>query len=132
MKQMRLYLLFRQSAAQMLKLIHPRAVKELFLGSQPVTEEVIGGIQSFFFLYLTLWVAGSLALSALGLDIVTGISASASALSNVGPGLGAVGPVDNYAALPDAAKWILSALMLLGRLEIFPVLVLLSRETWRQ
>ena len=75
---------------------------------------------------------GSLALTALGLDIVTGISAVASALSNVGPGLGAVGPVDNYAGLPDAAKWLLSALMLMGRLEIFPILVLLSRETWRR
>ncbi len=132
MKHMRLFLLFRQSAAQMVKLVHPRAVKELFLGSQIVTEEVIAGIQSFFFLYLTLWVVGSLALTALGLDIVTGISAAASALSNVGPALGAVGPTDNYAGLPDAAKWLLTALMLMGRLEIFPVLVLLRRETWRR
>ncbi|MFQ5915081.1 MAG: TrkH family potassium uptake protein [Nitrospinota bacterium] len=132
MKHMRLLLLFRHSGAQMLKLIHPRAVKGLLLGERPVTDDVIEGIQSFFFLYLTLWVGGSLALSALGMDLVTGISAAASALGNVGPGLGAVGPADNYAGLPALAKWILSALMLLGRLEIFPVIILLSRETWRR
>ncbi len=132
MKHMRLFLLFRHSGAQMLKLVHPRAVKGLFLGGRPVTEDVIGGVQSFFFVYLALWVGGSIVLSALGLDIVTGISAAASALGNVGPGLGDVGPVDNYAGLPALAKWVLGALMLMGRLEIFPVLVLLSRETWRR
>ena len=126
MKHMRLLLLVRHSGVQMVKLIHPRAVKGLFLGEHTVTDEVIQGVQSFFFLYLSLWAGGTIVLAATGLDLLTGISAAASALGNVGPGLGEVGPVENYAGLPGTAKWVLSALMLMGRLEIFPVLVLLS------
>ncbi|MFQ5693311.1 MAG: potassium transporter TrkG, partial [Nitrospinota bacterium] len=132
MKHIRLLLMFRQSKAQLLKLIHPRAVKGLFLDNHPVTDDVIEGVQSFFFLYLTVWVAGTLLLAALGIDLVTGFSAAASALGNVGPGLGGVGPLDNYASLPGLAKWVLASLMLLGRLEIFPVLVLLGRGAWRR
>jgi trk system potassium uptake protein TrkH len=132
MKHIRLFVMFKHSAAQMLRLLHPRAVKELMLNGRPITHDVIEGVQSFFFLYLTAWVVGSLALTAAGLDLITGISAAASALGNVGPGLGAVGPVEHYAGLPLPAKWMLSFLMLLGRLEIFPVLILLNRETWRR
>jgi trk system potassium uptake protein TrkH len=132
MKHIRLHVMFKHSAAQMLRLLHPRAVKELMLNGRPITHDVIEGVQSFFFLYLTAWVVGSLALTAAGLDLITGISAAASALGNVGPGLGAVGPVEHYAGLPLPAKWMLSFLMLLGRLEIFPVLILLNRETWRR
>ncbi len=132
MKHMRLLLLVRHSGVQMVKLIHPRAVKGLFLGEHTVTDEVIQGVQSFFFLYLSLWAGGTIVLAATGLDLLTGISAAASALGNVGPGLGEVGPVENYAGLPGTAKWVLSALMLMGRLEIFPVLVLLSPEIRRR
>lgn len=132
MKHMRLFLLVRHSGVQIVKLIHPRVVKGLFLGEHTVTDEVIQGVQSFFFLYLSLWVGGTIVLAAAGLDLLTGISAAASALGNVGPGLGEVGPVENYAGLPGTAKWVLSVLMLMGRLEIFPVIILLSPEIWRR
>lgn len=132
MKQIRPFLMCKHSAAQMVKLVHPRAVKGLFLDGRPVAEDVIEGVQSFLFLYLAAWVFGSLSLAALGSDLVTAISAAASALGNVGPGLGAVGPAHGYAGLSAPAKWILAVLMLLGRLEIFPVLALLSREHWRR
>ncbi len=131
-KHVRLYVMFKHSAAQLLKLLHPRAVKELLMDGRLITHDVIEGVQSFFFLYLTCWMVGSLALAAMGLDLVSGFSAAASALGNVGPGLGVVGPTDNYAGLPALAKWVLSLLMLLGRLEIFPVLILLKREIWRR
>jgi trk system potassium uptake protein TrkH len=132
MKHMRIFLLVRQSGAQMIKLIHPRVVKGLFLGERTVTDDAIQGVQAFFFLYLSLWVGGAIVLMAMGLDFMTGISAAASALGNVGPALGEVGPAENYAGLPDLAKWVLSALMLMGRLEIFPVLVLLNPGSWRR
>lgn len=131
-KHMRIFMLIRQSGTQMVKLIHPRVVKNLFLDGRTVTDDAIQGIQAFFFLYLSLWVGGTIVLMVMGLDFMTGISASASALGNVGPALGEVGPAENYAGLPDLSKWVLSALMLMGRLEIFPVLVLLNPGVWRR
>jgi trk system potassium uptake protein TrkH len=72
--------------------------------------------------------------SALGVgqDLVTSVSAVASALGNIGPGLAAVGPTETYGAVPDAGKWLLSSLMIIGRLEIFPVILLFTRELWRR
>jgi trk system potassium uptake protein TrkH len=67
-----------------------------------------------------------------GLDLVTAATAVAASISNIGPGLGEVGPAGNYAGLPALAKWLLSSLMIVGRLEIFPVLVLFTRDLWRR
>ena len=87
---------------------------------------------NFFFMYILIFLIASLLLSFLGLDFLTAISASASAISNVGPGLGdIIGPSGNYNSLPMQAKWILSITMLLGRLEIFTFLVLLSVSFWK-
>ena len=86
----------------------------------------------FVFAYLLTVLALALALGALGLDYLTAISAAATAVSNVGPGLGhIVGPAGNFSTLSDSAKWLLSAGMLLGRLELFTVFALLSRRFWR-
>ena len=88
---------------------------------------------AFFFLFALSFSALTLALSLVGLDYLTAMSASISALANVGPGLGQiVGPAGNYASLPDAAKWLLAFGMLLGRLELFTVLVLLAPAFWRR
>ncbi|MFQ5693310.1 MAG: TrkH family potassium uptake protein [Nitrospinota bacterium] len=131
-KYVRIVLMGRYARAQMQKLVHRRAVKEISLDGRPVADEVSHGVQAFFFLYLSLWVAGSAALTALGMDLVSALSAVAANMGNVGPGLGAVGPTDNYFGQPAAAKWLLSVLMLAGRLEIFPVLALLTRGVWRK
>ncbi len=132
MKHIRLYFLFRQGGTQIARLVHPRAVKELVMGGRPVSGDVIQGVQAFFFLYLTAWMVGALGLAALGMDLVSGLSAAASALGNIGPALGAVGPTDHFGELHFLAKWLLTGLMLLGRLEIFPVLAVLTRGFWRQ
>lgn len=95
-------------------------------------EGVIASVMHFFFFYLLLFIGGACVLSLMGLAPITALSASASAIANVGPGLGAeIGPAGNFAFLPDAAKWLLSALMLIGRLEVFTILVLLTPSFWR-
>ncbi|MEZ4933690.1 MAG: potassium transporter TrkG, partial [Saprospiraceae bacterium] len=85
----------------------------------------------FLLLYLFLFVAGSIVMSLMGYDFLTSIGAVATSLGNVGPGIGKVGPVDNFAWLSDGAKWFLSFLMLLGRLELFTILVLMTPFFWK-
>ncbi len=90
-------------------------------------------VMSFGFVFMALLLIFAVILGALGLDLVTALSGSATALANVGPGLGPIiGPAGNFATLPDLAKWVLIAAMLLGRLEFFTVLVLLSPDFWKR
>ncbi len=136
-KSFRIGVLYRASRADLRRLIHPRGVFVTRFG-QPVPDEIVESVQSFFLLYMFLFMTGTalfgFIVSSLGtgLDMVTSASAVASALGNIGPGLGAVGPASNYAAVPDAGKWLLAFLMIVGRLEIFPVVLLFTRELWRR
>ena len=87
---------------------------------------------SFFFLYMLCFALLAVTLGALGLDFITAISGAATAIGNVGPGLGPeIGPAGNFAGLPEAGKWLLAGAMLLGRLELFTVLVLFTTSFWR-
>ena len=88
-------------------------------------------IPAFIALYVLIFFFGILAMTGLGMDIVSSIGAVATTLGNVGPGLGNVGPVDNFAHVPALGKWVLSSLMMIGRLEIFTVLVIFTRSFWR-
>ena len=101
-------------------------------GGRPLPEEVVGSVVAFFSLYFVCHGTLTTALMALELDFLTSASAAVSMLSNVGPGLGdTIGPAGNFAAVPDAAKWLLCLAMLLGRLELFAVLILLMPRFWR-
>ncbi|MCB1489249.1 MAG: TrkH family potassium uptake protein, partial [Bauldia sp.] len=112
--------------------IHPHAVIPLRYGGRLVTDEQVGSVAVFVFLYLGSIVVISIALAILGLDPPTALSAAATAVSNVGPGIGSViGPAGNFAPLPDAAKFILSIAMVMGRLEILSVLLLLFPSFYR-
>ncbi|GAA0590761.1 TrkH family potassium uptake protein [Caenispirillum bisanense] len=114
------------------RLISPNAVAPRLYNGQPIGEEVAGSVLLFFFVYVGTVGSIALLLGLWGLDWVTAISGAATAVSNVGPGLGPIiGPAGNFATLPDGAKWLLSAGMLLGRLEFFTVLVLLAPRFWR-
>ena len=98
-----------------------------------VTEEAFNSIMVFFFMYILIFILASIALSFFNLDFLTSFSAAASAISNVGPGLGnEIGPNSNYSSLPSTAKWILSFTMLIGRLELFTFLVILSISFWKK
>jgi trk system potassium uptake protein TrkH len=112
--------------------VQPHAVIPVRLGNMVVPETVISSVTIFFAAYIFLFFAASAALTAMGLDIVTGMSAAIACLSSIGPGLAGVGPSQNYAAIPDAGKVILCLCMIAGRLEIFVLFAVFSRETWRR
>ncbi len=126
------YLLLKNGLLELRRLVHPRAVIPVRFNGKAVSQEIISNVQAFFILYMMLFVLGSLALNLLGVDFLTSIGSVASCIGNVGPAISGTGPMGNYAFLPDTAKWILSFLMLVGRLELFTVLVLFSSAFWRK
>ena len=131
-KIFRFQILYETSAAQIRRLVQPHGVFIPYYNRNPITDDVTMSVMSFFFFYVLVFITLALGLSALGLDFVTALSGAASAISNVGPGLGpTIGPSGTYAVLPDAAKWLLSAGMLLGRLELFTILVLFAPAFWK-
>ncbi len=114
------------------RLAHPNGVFVARYNQRPLTDDVFVSVLSFFFVYFAAFATIAVLLSGLGLDTITALSAAGSAIANVGPGLGdVIGPAGNYASLPDAAKLLLTAGMLLGRLELFTILVLFSPAFWR-
>mgnify|MGYP001157003449 FL=1 len=129
MKMIRLVLLYKQGRREINQLIHPSAIFSVKLGNKPVPDHVINAVWGFFALYTLSYVGLSLAMAATGTDLVTAFSAVTACLNNLGPGLGAVS--QNYAGLESQAKWVLTITMLLGRLEIFTLLVLLTPAFWR-
>lgn len=132
-KIFRFELLWLGLRRQVVRLYSPHRVLPLTYNGKPLENDVIFSVMAFTFVYLAILFITAVLLGMTGLDLVTSVSGAAAALGNVGPGLGAViGPVGNYAPLEDEAKWVLSLAMLLGRLELFTVLVLLSPAFWRQ
>lgn len=123
------YILLRQ---QLRRLVHPHAIFTERYNDREIGEDILRSLISFsFFFAITIGLL-ALALSAVGLDFMTSLTGAATAVTNIGPGLGAiVGPTGNFASLPDSAKWLLGTGMLLGRLEIMTVLVLLTPAFWR-
>ena len=131
-KVFRFQVLYATATAQLHRLVQPHVVFVPHFNKRPITEEIAGSVMGFFFLFAITFAAIALALGAIGLDFITAVSGAATAISNVGPALGdVIGPAGNFSTLPDAAKWVLSAGMLLGRLELFTVLVLFTRRFWQ-
>lgn len=111
--------------------IHPNAIIPVRYNDKPVTRGIVFNIMAFFILYLVVFVFGSLVFSAMGIDFITSLGAAASSLGNVGPAFGELSPVNNYDSLPPAGKWWSSFLMLLGRLELFTVLIIFTPSFWK-
>lgn len=131
-KNIRLYLLVQNSYLSLKRLIHPNAIIPVRLGNKVVGEDVIFKTMAFFFIYVLCFALGMFFMSVLGVDFETSAGTVASALGNVGPGLGTVGAINPYTNIPDVGKWILSFCMLLGRLEFFTILVLLTPSFWKK
>jgi len=132
MKIFRFQVLFEMVRCRLQKIIYPKGVFVERYNGAPISETVMGAVMGFFFLFLLCFFIAATALSLMGLDNLTALSAAASAIANVGPGLGPeIGPVSNYSSLPDMAKWVLAFTMLMGRLEILTVVVLLMPVFWR-
>lgn len=131
-KNLRIMLLAKHTGAELRRILHPRAVISVRMGGKVVESGVTGAVTSFFILYIGLFALATLVMAGLGLDVLTAIASVAATIGNIGPGLGTVGPAENYAHIPQAGKWVLSFCMLLGRLEIYTVLMLLVPGTWRR
>jgi trk system potassium uptake protein TrkH len=132
MKCLRIMLCFKYCYKELFSLIHPRAVTHIKIGGKTVPEDVMRSVLGFLALYIGLFALSSVVLAGLGVDFTTSFSAVAATIGNIGPGFGAVGPVENFAGIPAAGKWLLVWCMLLGRLEIFTVIILLVPEFWRK
>lgn len=129
-KVMRIQVLFKKGLQELYRLLHPRAIRKLKINKRVVNENVSTSILGFFFLYMTVFVIATISLTYFGIDIISSISAVASTLGNIGPGLELVGPLNSYLPLPEVAKMILSCCMLMGRLEIYTILVFIFMD-WR-
>lgn len=132
MKTMRIMLLVKHSYKEIFRIIHPHAITTVKLGGRAVRPEILSSIWGFFVLYLGIYVISAMIMAFLGLDLISSLSSVAACIFNIGPGLGVVGPVKNYLTIPFFGKWVLIFCMLLGRLEIYTVIVLLMPEYWRK
>jgi len=131
MKVIRIMLLLKTARQEVERQLRPKAVQVLRIRGRVFSEELRRGVLGFFYIYVTVFLLGTLTMAAIGLDLVTAASAVIATLNVIGPGLGEVGAIENYAAVPAGGRWVLSFLMLAGRLEIFTVLVLLTPAFWR-
>ena len=128
----RYLIILRRSLIELRKMVHPKAVMPLRFGGKVLNEDLVMNVQQFFFLYIMILVAGMIVMSAWGLDFISSLTASATCLGNIGPGFGLVGPTQNFSFIPAAGKVILTLEMLIGRLEIYPMLVLFVPAFWRK
>lgn len=131
MKVVRHLITIRNGILEFKRTLHPRAVLPVRYNKRAVPQEIVFNILAFFVLYMLAFIIGSVFLGVLGLDFETAVGGAASSLGNVGPAFGKLSPVNNFAALPDLGKWWCSFLMLIGRLELFTVLILLTPFFWR-
>ena len=132
LKVFRFQVLYAAANIQIRRLLQPNGVFIPYYNRKPISEQVLASVMAFFFLFILCWAALAIGLGFTGLDFLTATSGAASAIANVGPGLGdMIGPAGNFSEVPIAAKWMLSFGMLLGRLELFTILVLLMPSFWR-
>jgi len=131
-KCLRIMLLFKYCTRELFLLVHPRSITHIKISGKVVPEEVVRSVIGFLALYIGLFAICTVILSGLGVDFMTSLTAVASCIGNIGPGFGLVGPAENYAIIPALGKWLLIWCMLLGRLEIYTVIILLAPEFWRK
>lgn len=122
----------KRTVIELKRMLHPKAVLTLRFGGRVIDDDLSANVLQFFFLYFIFLAIGTITMNALGMDILSGLTASAACLGNIGPGFNLVGPMENFAFIPDTGKYVLSILMLVGRLEIFPVLVLFLPSFWKE
>jgi len=132
MKCLRIILLFKIIKREIIKIIHPRSVQTVKINGRVVDEEILSGVMAFFFAYVAIFAAATIIVSLDNKDMISTATAVASCLSNIGPGLGVVGPTGNYADFSDISKAVLSLCMIIGRLEIYPILLLFTPTFWKR
>lgn len=130
-KVMRHIIMIRNGMAEFKRSLHPNAILPVRYNGKSINQDIVFNILGFFILYMLAFITGALVFGFMGLDFISAIGGAASSLGNIGPALGTLGPVNNYEVLPDAGKWWSAFLMLIGRLELFTVLILLTPYFWR-
>ena len=131
-KMIRWMIIIRNSFREFKQIVHPQAVLPIRIGDKTVDRNIQRTVLSFFVLYIMVFGIGALTMSIMGYGFESAIGASIASLGNIGPGWGVFGPTENYAKLPDIGKWVLIILMMIGRLEIFTVLLLFTPSFWKQ
>jgi len=131
-KMIRYYLLIKNGLLEFKRLIHPNAVLPVKYNRRTVSPEIISKVSAFVLIYLAIFGFSSFVMAFLGLELQSAMGAVAASMANIGPGLGSTGPVTNYSDVPEVGKWVLSFLMLIGRLEIFSILIIFSPAFWRK
>jgi trk system potassium uptake protein TrkH len=132
MKMVRAMILYKQVMRELLRAIHPNAVRPIHFGTEILPNNLVFAVLAFGFMYMVIVVSLTLVLSFSDLDIITAFSAAVATFNNTGPGLAQVGPATTFAVLTDFQTWVCTVAMLLGRLEIFTLLVVLSPAFWRK
>ena len=131
-KVLRHMIVAKEARISMRTLLHPRGVFVYKVEGKPVSSDTLASVSGFLLLFLLTLALGVLALTLLGLDALTALGAAATTLANVGPGFGLVGPAETYSPISPPALWVMSTLMLLGRLELYTVMILFTRGYWRR
>jgi trk system potassium uptake protein TrkH len=132
MKIIRVHAFMRQGLTGLKRALHPRAVLVTRVGKKVLRDDDLLNILAFILLFMLCFVAGAVALTLLGNDLVTALGGAAACIGNIGPGLGVVGATGNYGGLDPLSQIVLVFLMLVGRLEIFTILLLFHRDLWRK
>ncbi len=132
LKMIRVLVLLKNTRLEFKRLLHPMAVIPVRINKKTIPQEIIHNFLAYFLLYMLLFMGGAAAMKLFGMDFPSAIGASAATLGNIGPAIANVGPIDSYANIPNPAKWVLSFYMILGRLEIFTVLLLLSPSFYKK
>ena len=131
MKIVRFMLILKYAASETRRMLHAKAIIPIHIGDRFISEDIIRNTLGFFLFYISIFAITSITLTAMDLDIVSAVSVAAASIGNIGPALGEFGPTDNYALLHPIGKWMLTFCMLLGRLEIFTIMVIFSRTFWK-
>ncbi|UXP33309.1 TrkH family potassium uptake protein [Reichenbachiella agarivorans] len=131
-KIVRHLILVKNSVLELKRQLHPSAIIPVRLNGKAIHRDITFNILAFIMIYISIFAFGSIMMAFIGVDFMTSISSVATCLGNIGPGLGDVGPVDHFGNMPELGKWLLSMLMLLGRLELFTVLILFTPYFWRR
>jgi trk system potassium uptake protein TrkH len=132
MKVTRVIVFSKAIGRELHRMIYPHALRPLRVGKRVLKPEVAANIMAFGSVFALGLIVGTLVMTAYGYDLETSVSAAVSAMSNMGPALGSLGPTQNWAHVPDGGKWLMAGLMLLGRLEMFSVLILFTPWAWRK
>ena len=131
-KMVRIMIIIRNTFREIKQIIHPKAILPVRIGDQSVDQNTLRTVLSFIVLYMLIFALGGFVMSLFGYDLQSSFGASIAALGNIGPGWGEFGPTDNFAQIPFLGKWVLILLMMIGRLEVFTVLILFSPAFWKQ